>query len=80
VIQAGAGLAVPYSDVRGLEEAVRRLVSNPDLRRELGSAGRRAAEKLYSRKEIAKKLDQLLLSVTSAAQLAWRGRASIPGL
>jgi glycosyltransferase involved in cell wall biosynthesis len=80
ILEARAGLVVPYGDVRGVGEAVRRLASDPALRHKLGSAGRCAAEKLYSRKEIARKLHQLLLSVTSAAQLAWRGRASIPRL
>lgn len=79
VLKAGAGLAVPYGDIRALEEAVRRLASDPDLRRELGSAGRRAAEQLYNRKEIAKKLHQLLLRVTTDAQYARRKHASIPG-
>jgi hypothetical protein len=39
------------------------------LRQELGQAGRRAAEKLYNRKDIARRLHQLLLSVTSRAQI-----------
>lgn len=70
VLKAGAGLAVPYGDIRALEEAVRRLASNTDLRRELGSAGRRAAEQLYSRKEIAKRLHQLLQRVATQSQHA----------
>lgn len=70
VLKAGAGLTVPYGDIRALEEAVRRLASNPDLRRELGSAGRRAAEQLYSRKEIAKRLHQLLQRVATPSQHA----------
>ncbi len=70
VLKAGAGLTVPYGDIRALEEAVRRLASNPDLRRELGSAGGRAAEQLYSRKEIAKRLHQLLQRVATQSQHA----------
>ena len=67
VLDAQAGLAVPYEDVRGLEQAVRRLASTPELRQELGEAGRCAAEKLYNRKEIARRLHQLLLDVMSGA-------------
>ncbi|MFO0777693.1 MAG: glycosyltransferase family 4 protein [Nitrospira sp.] len=63
VLEARAGLVVPYDDVQGLAEAVRRLASDPVLRRELGLAGRYAAEQLYSRREIAKRLHQLLLGV-----------------
>lgn len=63
VEQAGAGLVVPYGDIGGLEKAVRRLVSDRTLRHTLGGAGRSAAERLYSRKEIALRLDQLLRGV-----------------
>jgi glycosyltransferase involved in cell wall biosynthesis len=80
VLDARAGLVVPYEDVRGLEEAVRRLASIPELRQELGRAGRCTAERLYNRKEIARRLHQLLLGVTSRAQLTRRGHASIPGV
>lgn len=61
VQKAGAGLVVPYGDVRGLEKAVRRLAADAALRQELGSAGRQAAEQLYSRKAIARRLHELLL-------------------
>ena len=63
VLDARAGLVVPYENIRGLEQAVRRLASTPELRQELGRAGRCAAEKLYNRKEIAKQLNQLLSGV-----------------
>ncbi|MDF0666241.1 MAG: glycosyltransferase family 4 protein [Nitrospira sp.] len=79
VLDARAGLVVPYEDVRGLEQAVRKLASNPELRQELGRAGRCAAERLYNRKEIAMRLHQLLLNVLSGAQPARRGHVSIPG-
>jgi glycosyltransferase involved in cell wall biosynthesis len=77
VLDARAGLVVPYGDLQGLEEAVRRLASTPELRQELGRAGRCAAEKLYNRKEIAKRLHQLLLGVTSRAESAERADGSI---
>ena len=80
VLDARAGLVVPYEDVRGLEQAVRRLASTPELRHELGRAGRCAAEKLYNRKEIARRLHQLLLGVTGRAQLGRRGDASLTGV
>jgi glycosyltransferase involved in cell wall biosynthesis len=62
ILEARAGLVVPYDDIDGLEEAVRRLVSSPALRQQYGHAGRLAAEKLYSRKEIARRLHGLLLA------------------
>lgn len=68
MLDARAGLVVPYEDIRGLEQSVRRLASTPELRQELGRAGRCAAEKLYNRKEIARRFHQLLLGVTSGGQ------------
>lgn len=78
VLDARAGLVVPYEDVQGLEQTIRRLASNPELRQELGQAGRCAAEKLYDRKEIARRLHQLLLGVTGRAQRTRMGGVSIP--
>ena len=78
VLDARAGLVVPYEDSRGLEEAVRKLASSPGLREELGRAGRCAAEKLYNRKEIARRLHQLLFGVTGRAQSTRMGGISIP--
>jgi len=62
ILEAKAGLAVPYEDLNGLEQAVRRLASSAALREQFGQAGRLAAEKFYSRKEIAKRLHGLLLA------------------
>jgi glycosyltransferase involved in cell wall biosynthesis len=42
--RAGAGIVVPPGDPRALAEALRRLHSDPALRRALGQAGRRYAE------------------------------------
>ncbi len=63
VLEARAGLVVSYDDKQGLVKAVRQLALDPALRQELGLAGRKAAERLYSRKEISKRLHRLLLSV-----------------
>lgn len=80
VLDARAGQVLPYGDIRGLEEAVRQLASTPALRKKIGDAGRVAAEKLYSRKQIAKRLHHLLLGLASRAEAARREHASIVGL
>lgn len=80
VLDARAGLVVPYEDIRGLEQAVRRLASTPELRQELGRAGRCAAEKLYNRKEIARRFHQLLLGVTNGGQRTRSEHGSAPGV
>jgi glycosyltransferase involved in cell wall biosynthesis len=61
ILEAKAGIAVPYEDLSGLEQAVRKLASSSALREQFGQAGRLAAEKLYSRKEIARRLHGLLV-------------------
>lgn len=80
VLDARAGLVVPYEDVRGLEQAVRKLASTPELRHELGRAGRCAAERLYNRKEIARRLHQLLVGVMSRAPHTRRLDTSTSGV
>jgi glycosyltransferase involved in cell wall biosynthesis len=47
-----AGLAVEPGDVKGLADAIRRLRHDPELRRELGENGRRAAERCFDRARI----------------------------
>jgi len=42
------GLVVPYGDTAALAAALERLAAEPDLRRALGAAGRRAYEAFYS--------------------------------
>jgi glycosyltransferase involved in cell wall biosynthesis len=68
ILEAHAGLVVPYNDVQRLEQAIRQLVMSPALRRQFGQAGRLAAEKLYSRKEIAKRLHVLLLGALNGSK------------
>lgn len=62
VLEAGAGLTTPPGDLDALEAHARRLAEEPQLRRELGSRGRRAAETTYHRDRIADRLDGFLRS------------------
>jgi glycosyltransferase involved in cell wall biosynthesis len=73
ILQAKAGLVAPYDDIPCIEQAVRQLVSSPALRRELGEAGRLAAEKFYSRKQIARRLHDLLMGIISRSSNAVEG-------
>ncbi len=60
VRRAGAGLAVEPGDVDGLAGALRRLAESPERRREMGAAGRRAAEESFDRRRIADRFIDLL--------------------
>ncbi len=51
----GAGLVVAPNDIAGLASALRRLRDDPALRAELGANGRRAAERYFDRREIARR-------------------------
>jgi colanic acid biosynthesis glycosyl transferase WcaI len=62
IVEAKAGIVAPYGDITALEHGIRKLATQPALRQQFGKAGRLAAEKLYSRKEIARRLHELLLT------------------
>ena len=47
-----AGIVVPYGDITRLSEALRKLASDPEERRRLGGAGRRAALDRFDRRTI----------------------------
>jgi glycosyltransferase involved in cell wall biosynthesis len=66
ILEANAGIVAPYGDITALEDGLRKLTTQPFLRQQFGSAGRVAAEKLYSRKEIARRLHELLLAAMNA--------------
>lgn len=64
VLHAKCGIGVAPGDLRALEEAVTRLIRDPDMRHELGRNGRRAAETVYDRSRIAAALADFLESIT----------------
>jgi glycosyltransferase involved in cell wall biosynthesis len=66
ILEANAGLVVPYDDLPALERGIRHLATQPALRERYGKAGRLAAERVYSRKEIAKRLHELLLTAMNS--------------
>jgi glycosyltransferase involved in cell wall biosynthesis len=72
ILEAKAGLVVPYDDVTALEQAIRQLATQPTLRQQFGNAGRLAAQKVYSRKVIARRLHELLLAALSSREKSIR--------
>jgi colanic acid biosynthesis glycosyl transferase WcaI len=68
ILEANAGMVVPYGDIAALEHGIRELATKPVLRQQFGKAGRLAAEKLYNRKEIARQLHKLLLTAMGSRQ------------
>jgi glycosyltransferase involved in cell wall biosynthesis len=60
VIEIGAGFAVEPGDVDGFCDAARRLIESPDLRRQLGHAGRRYAETHFDIRRIGDQFEALL--------------------
>jgi glycosyltransferase involved in cell wall biosynthesis len=60
VIEIGAGFAVEPGDLDGFCDAARRLIESPDLRRQLGQAGRRYAETHFDIGRIGDQFEALL--------------------
>ena len=60
VEEAGAGVAVRVGDTAALLKAFRLLATDATVRARFGTAGRKAAKKLYDRNAIARRLDGFL--------------------
>lgn len=60
---ARCGIAVPPGDLKRAGETCQQLATDEILRRRLGEAGRQAAETLYDRVQVAKRLDEFLRSL-----------------
>jgi glycosyltransferase involved in cell wall biosynthesis len=55
LLETGSGIAVSPGDVAGLREALERLAQDPERRARLGTAGRSAAERSFSRQQIGER-------------------------
>ena len=62
VRKTGAGVAVSPGDTEELATALRQIAADSSLRKSMGQAGRRAAERLYNRRQIAERFGNLLQS------------------
>jgi glycosyltransferase involved in cell wall biosynthesis len=60
------GLLVPPRDVGALASAIERLLTNPQLRRELATTGRRFAEKMFDQTANGRCLAEMLRATTRA--------------
>ncbi|MEZ6070289.1 MAG: glycosyltransferase family 4 protein [Pirellulales bacterium] len=66
VESAECGIVLAPGDLDGAAAAFSRLATEAPLRKQLGQAGRRAAETTYDRRVIAQRLDDLLCEVVAA--------------
>ena len=60
VVNGQTGLLVPPRDGTALAEAVTRLLSNPDLARSMGAAGRERAVRLYDRRFVQRRFVEVV--------------------
>jgi glycosyltransferase involved in cell wall biosynthesis len=60
---AQAGICVEPENPRAMAEAISRLQKDPQSRKQLGQNGRRFVVDHFDRKQIAKKLDHLLMEI-----------------
>jgi len=60
VMDCGAGLVVEPTDVSGFCATAQRLIDSPQLREELGRAGRRYAETHFDIRKIGDRFERIL--------------------
>jgi colanic acid biosynthesis glycosyl transferase WcaI len=61
--ESRGGFAVPFDDVNGMTEAIRRLLDEPDLREQCSRFGRAYAEQYFDAEGIASAYEKILLKV-----------------
>jgi len=78
VTEGATGYVVPGDDIEGMAERMVRLARSPDLRRRLGTAGRRRVEEHYSFDQLG---DRLLSTYRAVAERQGRRRTleRLPG-
>lgn len=62
----GCGISVPYYDVGGWEQAVRRMASDPAAARAMGQRGRRLAETTFNDRRCAAEVAQVIKECVAA--------------
>jgi glycosyltransferase involved in cell wall biosynthesis len=67
VEQSGAGICIEPENAEALAAAVRRLADDPELRRRMGAAGRRAVEEHFDRRKLAGDFETMLSGVVNEA-------------
>jgi colanic acid biosynthesis glycosyl transferase WcaI len=71
---ANCGLWLPPEDPAALVEAIRHLYTDPGLRTQMGSNGRRHVETFYTRQAVARQYAALLERLTTP--VTWAAAAS----
>jgi glycosyltransferase involved in cell wall biosynthesis len=76
----GVGIVIPTHPLRpALDDALRRLVADPDLRAQLGVAARRRAVEMFPMSENAQRVLAVYAAAQSASQHAETRRATLEG-
>jgi len=65
VVDGETGFLVPPRDAKSIAERLEQLISDPDLRRTMGSAGRRRYEENFTVEKFRNSMESALASVGS---------------
>ena len=69
------GLVVEPDDVRGLTQALHRLIGDSDLRRRMGESSRRKAEAQYSMRRCIEETERLFSAIKGDHVFSWAADA-----
>jgi glycosyltransferase involved in cell wall biosynthesis len=67
-VQGETGFYVPAGDREGLVEALARLIEDPDLRRQMGTAGRSRVVDEFSVDQMVRRYEDCFLEVVGASR------------
>ena len=69
VVDGATGFLIPPANAEALAEAIEKLMRNPELRQQMGVAGRERLHSSFALEEMVRKLEQLLTDVLSEPRI-----------
>jgi glycosyltransferase involved in cell wall biosynthesis len=73
VVDGETGLLIPPGDVRALETALNTLICHPEMRRQMGLAGRARAERLFDSRQMARSFENLYVRLSERRRDSGKG-------
>ena len=69
IAQSNGGVAVQFEDIKGMTDAISKLLDNPDLRETYSQNARRYAEKYFDSEKLTSSYEKMLLNIVQSPNI-----------